>query len=137
MSSKCFLLKDKHKEAQKDALKVQNVTGSALPETGPRRDRLCFAPLRGSTSTKDPFECGIFSDVPSGCSRCPPISLDVSAVTPVDVSVAHSHVVASIGGLEATSSTVMKDPIAAHMSPIHEGIHTSSFVERGAFSLRE
>ena len=55
------------------------------------------------------------------------ISLDFLTVPLVDVPVAHPHVVAPIGGSETTSSTAMQDPIAAHMSPIHEKIHTFSF----------
>ena len=53
---------------------------------------------------------------------------DVPIVPPADVPVTHPHVT-HIGGSKVTFSTTMDDPIAAHMSHIHEGIHSSSFVE--------
>jgi len=59
----------------------------------------------------------------------PVIFSDVPVVPPADVLVGHPHVVALISGLEATSSMVMENLFATHMSFIHEGIHTSSFME--------
>ena len=60
---------------------------------------------------------------------------DLLVVAPANVPVTHPHIIAPIGGLEVTSSTVMKDPVASHMSHIHEGIDTSSFMEGDVHSV--
>ena len=123
--------KDKPIEAQKDALEVQIVTGSTLPVTNLEALQTLFR-----TRPEVPPQ----PRTPSVwlLQWCP---LRMLPLFPwmflTNVLVTHPHVVALIGVLEATFSTAMEDSVATHMSPIHEGIHTSSFMERGAFGPRK
>ena len=50
----------------------------------------------------------------------PVISSDVPVVPPADIPITYPHVVAPISDSDVTSSTVMEDPVAAHISLTHE-----------------
>jgi len=114
--------KDKPNKAQKDALEDQNVTGPTLPVADPEALETLFCTPRCSTLAEDPFRCGCSNDVPSNAPIVRPVIFsNVPIVPPADVPITHSHV-APIGGLDVASSTTMEDPVAAHMSSIHEGI---------------
>ena len=93
---------------------------------------------KDSTSVENPFR---WAFPVMSTTDAPVVSLVISSDVPVvsltDVSITHPNVVAPIGGKEATFSTAVEDPIAAHISHIYEGLHTSSFVEGEVHSASE